>query len=61
VQGLEITRLGQQFQADRSCSLPLCPSILIPGFDLGVSQIQFGGQFLTILHAQIFLFLEAAL
>ena len=36
------------------------PSVLIPGFDLCVGQIQLGRQFLSILDAQVFLFFETS-
>jgi hypothetical protein len=37
------------------------PSVLVPGLDLGVGKIEFGSKFLTILHAQVLLFLKASL
>ena len=37
------------------------PSVLVPSFHLGVSQVQFGGKFHPVLNAQVLLPLEAAL
>lgn len=41
--------------------LNVLPSVLVPGLDLGVGQIQLGRQFHAILHAQVFLPLETLL
>ncbi len=35
------------------------PSVLVPRLDLGVCEVEFGRQLLPVLHAQVFLLLEA--
>ena len=37
------------------------PAVLVPRLDLRVAQVQFGRQFHAILHAEVFLPLEALL
>lgn len=37
------------------------PSVLVPGLDLGVGQVELGRQFHAVLHAQVLLPLEALL
>lgn len=37
------------------------PSVLVPGLDLSVRQVEGGGQVHAVLHTEVFLSLEAAL
>lgn len=39
----------------------LLPPVLVPGLDLGVAELQWGGQLHTVLNAQVLLLLEAPL
>ena len=61
VKRLEVSRFCQKFEANGGRSLPFGSAVLVPRFDLSISQIEFGGQFLTVLDAQVLLLLEAAL
>lgn len=48
-------------QSGRQLFLPLGPSILEPGLDLDLGQIQSLGQFHALVHAQVFVVLELRL
>ena len=61
LQGRVVARLGQQLQAHAGGPLPLGPPVLVPGLDLGVCEVELGGQLLAVLHREVLLFLEAAL
>lgn len=37
------------------------PAVLVPGFDLGVGEVEFGGEFHAVLHAEVLLALEGRL
>ena len=37
------------------------PSVLVPGFHLGVREVQLGGQFHAVLHTEVLLAFEALL
>ena len=46
-------RLSLDASSILSCTLRYLPSVLVPGFDLGVSQVEFGRQFHSVLHTEI--------
>ena len=61
VKGWKVASFRQKLHPNACCSLPLCSSVLIPGLDLSVRQIELCRQFLSVLDWKIFLLLKTPL
>ena len=57
----QVAVLQQQLVSCQTGPLPFCPPVLIPGLDLCVGQIQFCGQFLSVLNRKILLLFKTPL
>lgn len=54
-------REGPKAPTDRPSCSQTSPAVLVPGFDLRVSEVERGSQLHAVLHTQVFLPLEATL